>query len=144
MTLVTLRPPFASQEAPTPLVGASTLQDICAPARQGITEESHHWPHGRDPTAGVKPWAAAWLRQIAAEFHIVIVFGTMPIHTQRGGALGFFDKLFGIGRDNPAKRTVEDGEICAKCGQPVPRDNMAFDSGGGRPIHRVCPARTTE
>jgi hypothetical protein len=21
----------------------------------------------------------------------------------------------------------------------VPHDNMAFDSGGGRPIHRTCP-----
>jgi hypothetical protein len=53
--------------------------------------------------------------------------------------VGFFDKLFGTGKDNPAHRSVEAGEICAKCGEPVPRDNMAFDSGGGRPIHRTCP-----
>jgi hypothetical protein len=62
----------------------------------------------------------------------------MDAHNWRGGTVGFFDKLFG-GRDDPAKRTVEAGQICAKCRQPVPRDNMAFDSGGGRPIHRVCP-----
>lgn len=54
--------------------------------------------------------------------------------------MGFFQRLFGLGDDDPSKRTVEDGQICAKCGAPVPRDNMAFDSGGGRPIHRVCPA----
>ena len=53
--------------------------------------------------------------------------------------MGFFDKLFGTGKENPAKRSVEAGQICAKCGEPVPRDNMAFDSGGGRPIHRECP-----
>jgi hypothetical protein len=53
--------------------------------------------------------------------------------------VGFLSKLFGLGGDDPARRTVKAGEICAKCGQPVPRDNMAFDSGGGRPIHRVCP-----
>ncbi len=52
--------------------------------------------------------------------------------------MGLFDKLFG-GRENPAARSVEAGQSCAKCGQPVPKDNMAFDSGGGRPIHRVCP-----
>ena len=53
--------------------------------------------------------------------------------------MGFFEKLFGKGKHDPARRTVESGEICSKCGQPVPRDNMAFDSGGGRPIHRKCP-----
>ena len=54
--------------------------------------------------------------------------------------MGFFSKLFGTGGDNPAARgSVDGGEICAKCGEPVPRDNMAFDSGGGRPIHRKCP-----
>ena len=53
--------------------------------------------------------------------------------------MGFFDRLFGGGGKNPAERSVEAGQICAKCNQPVPRDNMAFDSGGGRPIHRVCP-----
>lgn len=56
--------------------------------------------------------------------------------------MGFFGKLFGLEDDDSAKRTVDDGQICAKCGQPVPRDNMAFDSGGGRPIHRVCPDAT--
>lgn len=54
--------------------------------------------------------------------------------------MSFLGKLFGGGRDNPAERRVEAGQICAKCGKPVPRDNMAFDSGGGRPIHQVCPA----
>ena len=58
--------------------------------------------------------------------------------------MGFFDKLFGTGSENPAKRSVKGGEICAKCGQPVPLDNMAFDSGGGRPIHLKCPATPTE
>lgn len=53
--------------------------------------------------------------------------------------MGFFDRLFKTGDENPAKRTVESGQICSKCGEPVPRDNMAFDSGGGRPIHRHCP-----
>ena len=52
--------------------------------------------------------------------------------------MGFFERLFGGGADR-AKRTVEPGQSCAKCGRPVPRDNMAFDSGGGRPIHRSCP-----
>ena len=53
--------------------------------------------------------------------------------------MGFFERLFGGGGSDAAKRTVEPGQICAKCGQPVPRDNMAFDSGGGRPIHLTCP-----
>ena len=54
--------------------------------------------------------------------------------------MGFFDRLFGTGKENPAKRSVKAGQICAKCGQPVPLgDNMAFDSGGGKPIHRICP-----
>ena len=57
--------------------------------------------------------------------------------------LGFFSKLFGLGKDNPARRSVKGGEICAKCGQPVPRDNMAFDSGSGGPIHRTCPEATS-
>lgn len=52
--------------------------------------------------------------------------------------MGFWGRLFGDNGDD-AKRTVEAGQICAKCGQPVPRDNMAFDSGAGRPIHRTCP-----
>jgi hypothetical protein len=52
--------------------------------------------------------------------------------------VGWFDWLFGEG-DDAAKRTVEAGQACSKCGQPVPRDNMAFDSGSGRPIHRHCP-----
>lgn len=60
------------------------------------------------------------------------------------GGVGLLDRLFGGMADNPAKRTVEDGQICAKCGRPVARDNMAFDSGGGRPIHRVCPELEAE
>lgn len=52
--------------------------------------------------------------------------------------MGFFAKLFGAGNDD-AKRVVEGGQLCAKCGRPVPHDNMAFDSGGGKPIHRTCP-----
>jgi len=58
--------------------------------------------------------------------------------------VGFFAKLFGMGGNDAARRTVDAGQICAKCGQPVPLDNMAFDSGGGRPIHRTCPKATTE
>jgi hypothetical protein len=58
--------------------------------------------------------------------------------------VGFFSKLFGTGGDDAAKRTVEAGKICAKCGRPVPHDNMAFDSGGGSPIHRTCPETPTE
>lgn len=58
--------------------------------------------------------------------------------------MGFFAKLFGLEENDDAKRTVEDGQICAKCRQPVARDNMAFDSGGGRPIHRVCPEPPAE
>jgi len=58
--------------------------------------------------------------------------------------VGFFAKLFGTDRDHAAKRTVDAGQICAKCGQPVPHENMAFDSGGGRPIHRICPEAPTE
>lgn len=58
--------------------------------------------------------------------------------------MGFFSKLFGTGGDNPARRTVAEGQVCAKCGQPVARENMAFDSGGGRPIHRTCPEGQTE
>ena len=58
--------------------------------------------------------------------------------------MGFFGKLFGMGGDDVTKRTVEAGQICAKCGQPVPRENMAFDSGGGRPIHRTCPKPPAE
>lgn len=58
--------------------------------------------------------------------------------------MGFLDRLFGIGKADPSKRTVEGGQICAKCGQPVPHENMAFDSGGGRPIHRVCPERVAK
>jgi hypothetical protein len=58
--------------------------------------------------------------------------------------VGFWNRLFGGGAENPAKRTVEEGQICSKCGEPVPRDNMAFDSGGGRPIHRVCPTPASE
>ena len=57
--------------------------------------------------------------------------------------MGFFGRLFGTGEDD-AKRTVEAGQICAKCGQPIPRDNMAFDSGAGTPIHRTCPERPTD
>jgi len=53
--------------------------------------------------------------------------------------MGFFGKLFGTDGGGGNKRTVAPGQICAKCGQPVPRENMAFDSAGGRPIHRVCP-----
>lgn len=53
-------------------------------------------------------------------------------------------KLFGMDGGDAAKRTVDAGQTCAKCGQPVPHENMAFDSGGGRPIHRVCPAAPTE
>jgi hypothetical protein len=69
---------------------------------------------------------------------------TEDSHAQRGGPVGFFGKLFGLDRDDVTKRTVAAGQICAKCGQPVPHDNMAFDSGGGRPIHRECPKPPAE
>lgn len=58
--------------------------------------------------------------------------------------MGFFGKLFGMGEDNPSKRTVEEGRICSKCGQPVLRENMAFDSGSGGAIHRKCPDPVAE
>jgi hypothetical protein len=62
----------------------------------------------------------------------------------KGRTVGFLAKLFGTDRDHAARSTVDAGQICAKCGQPVPRENMAFDSGGGRPIHRICPEAPTE
>ena len=54
--------------------------------------------------------------------------------------MGFLDRLFGRG-ENPADRSdfEKDGQICARCGKPIPRENLALDSGGGRPVHRVCP-----
>ena len=58
--------------------------------------------------------------------------------------MGFFAKLFGTDGGDAARRTVDAGQICAKCGQPVPHENMAFDSGGGRPIHRTCPEGPAE
>jgi hypothetical protein len=58
--------------------------------------------------------------------------------------VGLLDWLFGGTKNDPAKRTVEAGQRCPKCGQPVPSDNMAFDSGGGRPIHRRCPEPAEE
>jgi hypothetical protein len=58
--------------------------------------------------------------------------------------VGFFAKLFGTGEADASKRTVEAGQICAKCGLPVPKNNMAFDSGGGRPIHLQCPDPPTD
>ncbi len=57
--------------------------------------------------------------------------------------MGFFGKLFGTGEDNPSKRSVDAGQKCSKCGQPVPRENMAFDSGSGGVIHRKCPESST-
>ena len=53
--------------------------------------------------------------------------------------VGFFDKLFGIGKENPARRSVEDGHICHKCGHPVMKGNMGFDTGSGQPLHLECP-----
>lgn len=53
--------------------------------------------------------------------------------------MGFFSKLFGTEGSGAEKRTVDSGKVCAKCGQPISSDNMAYDSGGGRPIHRSCP-----
>lgn len=58
--------------------------------------------------------------------------------------MGFLAKIFGAGGSGAAKRTVATGQICAKCGQPILPDNMAFDSGGGRPIHRTCPKAPAE
>ena len=62
----------------------------------------------------------------------------------RGGAVGFLAKLFGTDRNGPVERKIDAGQTCAKCGQPIPRENMAFDSGGGRPIHRTCPETVPE
>jgi hypothetical protein len=53
--------------------------------------------------------------------------------------MGFLAKLFGKDGSDTIKRTVAAGQICAKCDQPIAPENMAFDSGGGRPIHRTCP-----
>lgn len=58
--------------------------------------------------------------------------------------MGFFAKLFGLEEDDSAKRTVEAGQLCAKCGRPVEKGNMGFDSGGGRPVHLTCPAESEE
>ena len=58
--------------------------------------------------------------------------------------VGFFAKLFGTEVGDSDKRMGEERKICAKCGQPIPRENLAFDSGGGRPIHRICPEATSE
>jgi len=68
----------------------------------------------------------------------------MSPYSSRGGTVGFFAKLFGMGESDAAKRTVASGQICPKCGQPIPRENMAFDSGGGKPIHRTCPEAPVE
>jgi hypothetical protein len=64
--------------------------------------------------------------------------------TCRGETVGFFTKLFGLGGDGASKRTVDAGQICEKCGEPVPHANMAFDSGSGGPIHRKCPENSSE
>jgi hypothetical protein len=71
------------------------------------------------------------------------VFGpTMPGFRERPRLMmGFLDKLFRRGDADPAHRTdfEVDNQICVRCGKPIPRANLALDSGGGRPIHRVCP-----
>lgn len=59
--------------------------------------------------------------------------------------MGLLDKLFR--RENPADRSdfETEGQTCAKCGKgPIPRENLALDSGAGLPIHRVCPTDETE
>jgi len=55
--------------------------------------------------------------------------------------MGFLDKLLRRGESDPAHRSdfETDGQICVRCGKPIPRSNLALDSGGGRPIHRTCP-----
>ena len=54
--------------------------------------------------------------------------------------MGLLDRLFGRG-ENPADRSDFDkeGQICARCNKPIARENLALDSGGGQPVHRVCP-----
>lgn len=54
--------------------------------------------------------------------------------------MGLLDRLFGRGED-PADRSDfdRDGQICARCNKPIARENLALDSGGGQPVHRVCP-----
>ena len=55
--------------------------------------------------------------------------------------MGFLDKLFRRGEEDPANRSDfdVDGKICARCGKPIPRAQMALDSGGGKPVHQECP-----
>jgi len=58
--------------------------------------------------------------------------------------MGFLDKLFGRGEEDPANRSdfEADGAICVRCGTPVPRAQLALDSGSGKPVHRECPPVT--
>ena len=43
-----------------------------------------------------------------------------------------------------ARTDEAEGKICARCGQPIPNENLALDSGSGRPVHRACPERAEE
>ncbi len=57
--------------------------------------------------------------------------------------MGFLDKLFARGKEDPANRSdfEADGAICVRCGAPIPRAQLALDSGGGKPVHRECPSK---
>ena len=56
----------------------------------------------------------------------------------------FLDKLFGRGKEDPANRSdfEVDGATCARCGTPVPRAQLALDSGSGKPVHQECPPQS--
>ncbi len=45
--------------------------------------------------------------------------------------MGFLGKLFGRGKEDPANRSDFEaaGAICARCGAPIPRAQLALDSG---------------
>lgn len=59
--------------------------------------------------------------------------------------MGFLDKLFRRGKEDPADRSdfEVEGQICARCGEPIPKENLALDSGAGLPVHRACPSDDT-
>jgi hypothetical protein len=115
----------------------------------GVGALYHHWPSIL--VGGVMLVTSGMLgRWITSSprngslFEIEPHASMMSLHSERGGTVGIFSKLFGGGGSDEAKRTVPTGQTCAKCGQPILSGNMAFDSGAGRPIHRTCPEPPTE
>jgi hypothetical protein len=63
--------------------------------------------------------------------------------TQSQVDLGFLDKILQRGKEDPAARSDFENEngICARCNRPIARENLALDSGAGRPVHRECPPK---